>query len=78
MRKIINGVLTASITAAAKVLNVSELESVRADVNVWLRLKKRPRDPSVTEGGLGNVNVAVVFATDEFATGDVEMAVEWK
>lgn len=60
MRKIINGVLTASITAAAKVLNSSELESVRADVNVWLRLKNRPRDPSVPKGGSGNVTVAVV------------------
>lgn len=80
MTKIINGVLTASITVAAKVLNSSELGSERADVNVRLRLKKRPRDPSVSKGGTGNVTVAVVVPSDEvvLATGDMEMGAEWK
>lgn len=54
----VNGSLTTAITLPAKPLNSGELRSVRFDENVRLSRKKRPRDPSLADGG--SVDSAVI------------------
>lgn len=50
---------TTWITAAANVWNDAEVWSERSDVNVWSRLKVKPRVPSLEVGGL--VELVVVW-----------------
>lgn len=50
---------TTWITAAANVWNAAEVWSERSDVNVWSRLKVKPRVPSLEAGGL--VELVVVW-----------------
>lgn len=67
-----------------KFRNSGEVEFSRAEMNILLSLKKRPRDPSLAEGRSGTVTAvvvwAVVFPRDEvvLAAGEVAVAAEWK